>query len=205
MSISRSFGTDLESPPHIRSTYFPQHPDLTYLSSIASLNIPSHPRASDDCKFREGIVVSSSSADVLVDIGLRKSLKLRQNPWIEKQAAELSIQLGELHEMLPIGTRVTVAIDDWRGLCSKLYSDPNLGITGYPVSPDLPSSRPDCLYWGYRTRWASCLSEAVNQGFDVVVGIDASLGTPLTERAGDYRNLRSKSISRLILLTLVNF
>ena len=47
----------LETPPHLRRTLFPLHPDLRGAGALPSLAMPHHLKADEWCPYREGVVL----------------------------------------------------------------------------------------------------------------------------------------------------
>ncbi|RMZ81293.1 hypothetical protein DV737_g2555, partial [Chaetothyriales sp. CBS 132003] len=63
----------LETPPYLRKALFPMHANLRTAGTLPSLDLPSHVRGSEWCRYREGVVVAATGPgnDVVeVDIGL---------------------------------------------------------------------------------------------------------------------------------------
>ena len=69
----------LETPPQLRKTLFPMHPNLRTAGALPSLDMPHHLRPNEWCQYREGITVQegSSSAGTYVDTGLPQKRFLR--------------------------------------------------------------------------------------------------------------------------------
>ena len=60
----------LETPPFMRNRLFPMHEDLSRAGLLASLDLPSHLRATEWCDYREGITVRTAKEGTYVDCGL---------------------------------------------------------------------------------------------------------------------------------------
>lgn len=84
----------LETPPHLRKTLFPMHPNLRTAGTLPSLDMPHHLRANEWCEYREGVTVGPSAAGTgtLVDVGLSEPREIRDD--------------------IPPGIRVTVRLQD---------------------------------------------------------------------------------------------
>lgn len=83
----------LETPPHLRKTLFPMHPNLRTAGTLPSLDMPHHLRANEWCEYREGAALKSDANGTLVDVGLSEPRLV--------EGAEI-----------PAGTRVTLRLDD---------------------------------------------------------------------------------------------
>ena len=46
----------LECPQYLRKQIFPMHPDLRCVGLLNPLDAPHHPRAGEECEYREGLV-----------------------------------------------------------------------------------------------------------------------------------------------------
>jgi len=60
----------LETPPFMRNRLFPMHENLAKAGLLASLDLPSHLRATEWCDYREGITVRTVREGTYVDCGL---------------------------------------------------------------------------------------------------------------------------------------
>jgi methyltransferase len=60
----------LETPPHLRKSLFPMHPNLRTAGTLPSLDMPHHLRSHEFCPYREGVTTKSSKAGTEVDVGL---------------------------------------------------------------------------------------------------------------------------------------
>lgn len=137
----------LETPPHLRKTLFPMHPNLRTAGTLPSLDMPHHLRANEWCEYREGVTTHSSPAGTVVDIGLPETTLLRD---VE----------------IPPKARVTVKLDD---------NNRSSSSTAEAVSPSTPREAAG-YYWGYSVRRCSSLSNVFTESpFDG--GYDLSFGT----------------------------
>ncbi|KAK5095235.1 hypothetical protein LTR70_003607 [Exophiala xenobiotica] len=83
----------LETPPFMRNRLFPMHENLAKAGLLASLDLPSHLRATEWCEYREGVTVRTAREGTYVDCGLQQHRLVRD---VE----------------IPAGTRVTLRLDD---------------------------------------------------------------------------------------------
>ena len=83
----------LETPPHLRRTLFPMHPNLRTAGTLPSLDMPHHLRSHEVCPYREGVTTKASKAGTDVDLGL-------PSPAFVKGV------------QIPPNTRVTLRLDD---------------------------------------------------------------------------------------------
>ncbi|EME38790.1 hypothetical protein DOTSEDRAFT_139652, partial [Dothistroma septosporum NZE10] len=155
--------TYLETPPNLRKSLFPIHPDLRTAGALPSLDMPHHLRSDEWCQFREGITIGPSrngrEGGTLVDCGLATKVYIPDE--IEPQ------------------TRVTVQLPD-NGLIHHAEI-----IIGEAVSPDTPREDGG-YYWGYAVRQASSLGSVFTEcPFDG--GYDVSIGT--SERGRPLRSI----------------
>lgn len=151
--------TYLETPPNLRRSLFPMHPDLRTAGALPSLDMPHHLRADEWCQYREGITTGTGSVNgTLVDCGLGQRVKIPDN--IEE-----------------VNTRVTVELPE------KRPSNANGPITGDAVAPEIPREEAG-YYWGYSVRQAASLGSiftecAYDDGYDVSIGT-SERGSPLS-------------------------
>ncbi|XP_067941666.1 putative methyltransferase C9orf114 [Watersipora subatra] len=140
----------LDCPQYLRKAFFPQQPDLKNAGLLNPLDAPHHLRADDWSDYREGVVRDNTPKEgkgSFVDIGLTKACQIDQR-------------------VMP-GVRVTVKINPASKDNKKKYN-------GKAVAPTEP--RTECgLYWGYKTRLVSCLSDVFSQcphegGYDLTIG-----------------------------------
>ncbi|KIV89292.1 hypothetical protein PV10_08870 [Exophiala mesophila] len=150
----------LETPPHLRKTLFPMHPNLRTAGTLPSLDMPHHLRANEFCEYREGVTLAPSAGTQgsLVDVGLAE-------PWsVEDQD-------------IPPGTRVTLRLDS---------SD---STAASAVSPSTPREESG-YYWGYTVRSCDSLSNVFTEcpfdgGYDISFGT-SERGTSLEDTMGQF-------------------
>ena len=82
----------LETPPHLRKTLFPMHPNLKTAGTLPSLDMPHHLRREEWCDYREGVVKDSTAFSTSVDVGLPERRSLNDTS-------------------IPKGSRVTLKLD----------------------------------------------------------------------------------------------
>ncbi|KAI1610252.1 putative RNA methyltransferase [Exophiala viscosa] len=84
----------LETPPHLRKSLFPMHPNLRTAGTLPSLDMPHHLRANEWCEYREGVTQASrpNGDGTHIDVGLPDLVKVADD--------------------IPAGTRVTVRLTD---------------------------------------------------------------------------------------------
>ncbi|XP_023231341.1 putative methyltransferase C9orf114 homolog [Centruroides sculpturatus] len=139
----------LECPQYLRKELIPLHPDLKYSGLLNPLDASHHLRATDECRYREGVVANlpiKEGKGSYVRVGLKKEARI--------------------DKALEIGTRVTVRLEPDRE--SKKH------LKGVAVSPSAPRVEAG-IYWGYNVRLASSLSAAIAEcsfkdGYDIIVG-----------------------------------
>lgn len=151
----------LETPPHLRKTLFPMHPDLRTAGALPSLDMPHHLRSDEWCQYREGVALRQAeqqdgSIRTMIDCGL-------------PQQAFISVALEE-------GTRLTVKLP-------KGPSDGRNALECEAVAPDGPREEAG-YYWGYAVRQAPSLSSVFTEcphdgGYDISIGT-SERGVPLT-------------------------
>ena len=168
----------LECPQYLRKHFFPIHQDLKYAGILNPTDMPHHLRASEDCAYREGIVLDRPPAKrgSIVSVGLSKDVVIdkRLNP----------------------GIRVTVELDQdpFASQSSKLAD-------GKVVAPDVPR-REAGFYWGYTVRLAENLSSVfakvsnTKRQYECVVGLSCNLSVSLSRGLRPHcRHLGAGSIS----------
>lgn len=145
----------LETPPHLRKTLFPMHPNLRTAGTLPSLDMPHHLRAHEWCEYREGVTLKPSpdGSGTLVDVGLSEP----------RQIPDVAISPG---------TRVTL---DLQSPTSKI---------AVAVSPSAPREEKG-YYWGYTVRQCNSLSAvftecAFDGGYDLSIGM-SERGQPLVD------------------------
>lgn len=156
----------LETPPHLRKTLFPMHPNLRTAGAMPSLDMPHHLRANEWCQYREGVTAGSDSSysephnkkkkggytpSTLVDCGLPVNARIPVD--------------------VPAGSRITVKFPS----ANEPQMDGYTPLDAEAVSPDTPREETG-YYWGYSTRMASSLSAVFTESpYDG--GYDLSFGT----------------------------
>ncbi|KAK4495049.1 hypothetical protein PRZ48_013376 [Zasmidium cellare] len=150
--------TYLETPPNLRRSLFPMHPDLRTAGALPSLDMPHHLRSEEWCQFREGITTAAGKDNsTLVDCGLGQKVTIPDE--------------------VEANTRVTVQLPEERP------SNPNGLINGEAVAPETPREQAG-YYWGYSVRQAASLGSIFTEcpfdgGYDVSVGT-SERGSPLS-------------------------
>lgn len=143
--------TYLETPPNLRKTLFPMHPDLRTAGALPSLDMPHHLRSDEWCQYREGITIGPAKGGLstVVDCGL---------------SSRVIIPVA-----VDANTRVTVQLHH------ETADDMRDNIPADAVAPESP--REDAgYYWGYNVRQAASLSGVFTESpFDG--GYDISIGT----------------------------
>lgn len=151
--------TYLETPPNLRKSLFPMHPDLRTAGALPSLDMPHHLRADEWCTYREGITISIGHGDgTLVECGLGQKVKIPD-------------------EVEEANTRVTLELPE------KRPSKTSVPITGDAVAPETPREQAG-YYWGYSVRQAASLGSIFTEcpfdnGYDVSIGT-SERGSPLS-------------------------
>ncbi|KAF2769052.1 DUF171-domain-containing protein [Teratosphaeria nubilosa] len=158
----------LETPPHLRRTLFPMHPDLEKAGALPSLDMPHHLRSDEWCPYREAVASGSGKGGVtMVDTGLQQQVTVPME--IERDA------------------RVTVKLP---ASAQGRYG----AIEAEAVTPDAPREEAG-YYWGYSSRQAGSLG-AVFTECPYDGGYDLSIGT--SERGEPISNLLSSAHSSYI-------
>lgn len=174
----------LETPPHLRKSLFPMHPDLKLAGSLPSLDMPHHMRSNEWCQYREGVTVPTTSSN-------KASIREGEGPGRKKQkfdvytsTATTSVDIGLSHNVslsdaIAPNTRVTVKFADDIG--EDDINKPDLGATA--VLPTAPREEAG-YYWGYSIRAASSISTVFTEcpfdgGYDVTFGT-SERGTPIS-------------------------
>lgn len=67
----------METPPFMRNRLFPMHENLAKAGILASLDLPSHMRATEWSEYREGIAIRTSREGTYVDCGLAQHRLVR--------------------------------------------------------------------------------------------------------------------------------
>ncbi|XP_022138246.1 putative methyltransferase C9orf114 [Momordica charantia] len=140
----------LETPQYLRKALFPKHNNLRFVGMLPPLDAPHHLRKHEWGPYREGVTLTQrerapDARGTPVDVGLSKNVVV--------------------DEVLEPGIRVTVAMGTDRNLLADLPRQ--VASSSRPVE--------EGLYWGYRVRYASCLSGVFKEssykgGYDHVIG-----------------------------------
>jgi predicted SPOUT superfamily RNA methylase MTH1 len=139
--------TYLETPPNLRKSLFPMHPDLRTAGALPSLDMPHHLRSDEWCEFREGITAGPGKrGSTLVDCGVGRKVSI-------------PVELDS-------STRVTVQLP-------KTMPNGDT-ISGDAVASDTPREQAG-YYWGYQVRQAPSLGAIFTEcpydgGYDVSIG-----------------------------------
>jgi len=137
----------LETPQYLRKDFFPRHDSLEFAGVMNPVDAPHHLRASEESKYREGVVLNKpvkKGHGSFINIGLRKECMVNKH--------------------IKPGVRVTV----------EVLEEQKKNYVGRVVSPAQPREQ-DGLYWGYQTRIAPNLNAAMSScpfegGYDLVIG-----------------------------------
>ncbi|KAJ9642111.1 uncharacterized protein PV06_03318 [Exophiala oligosperma] len=165
----------LETPPHLRKTLFPMHPNLRTAGTLPSLDMPHHLRANEWCEYREGVTGHSTTGTggggTLVDVGLPEYL--------------------EVPEEIPAGTRVTLRLHDQHS------------TTAETVAPGAPREEKG-YYWGYAVRQCNSLSNVFTEcpfdgGYDFSIGT-SERGTALSDTLKSSALSNSPPFNRVLVV-----
>lgn len=156
----------METPPHLRRTLFPFHPNLYKQGILPSLDLPHHLRQDEWCVYREGVTLPGADENgTFVQAGL---------------AIPITVD-GQI----PENNRVTLKFPPGAEEASK---DPNIKeIRAEPVAPNEPREDGG-YYWGYNVRRAAGLSDVFTE-CNYEGGYDMTIGT--SERGVDIETLYS--------------
>lgn len=153
----------LETPQYLRKYLIPVHKDLRRVGILPPLDAPHQPREHEWLPYREGVGVADGEERWTseVDIGLKRRCTIEK--LVEK------------------GNRVTVRLPEEQPSSKG-------ELRGVVVEPDEPRRRGG-MYWGYRVRRASSLSDAIvgcpwEQGYTLTLGMSEH-GQPLSQVASD--------------------
>jgi len=135
----------LECPQYLRKAIFPMHPDLRCVGLVAPLDAANHPRATEQCAYREGLISEKGGS------------KDGRSGAIVGLPKEVSVD-----RRLPAGTRVTV----------RMPSRP--GEPAAVVPPREPREKLG-LHWGFSVRLAKDLPSVWSEcpfggGYDLSLG-----------------------------------
>ena len=171
----------LETPPNLRKTLFPMHPDLRHAGALPSLDMPHHLRREDWCMYREG------TTSALDERPTKRPLKTEENGHTTSKGLT-RVETGLRQSVyvpgtIPANSRVTVKFND----NDAALNGPHHEIAADVVAPSEPREKAG-YYWGYSTRSASSISEMLTEcPFDG--GYDLTIGT--SERGISLSNLKS--------------
>lgn len=152
----------LETPPHLRKSLFPMHPDLRTAGTLPSLDMPHHLKAHEWCRFREGVTVGSASSS---------------NKATPQTAADCGLPYKvHLPGSIPGTNRVTLQLPRE----APDHTDGDVKVEA--VSPNVPREQAG-YYWGYSVRQASSLGDIFTEcefdgGYDLSIGL-SERGLPL--------------------------
>ncbi|CAK7274403.1 hypothetical protein SEPCBS57363_006145 [Sporothrix epigloea] len=136
----------METPPFMRKTLFPLHPNLRLQGLLPTLEMPHHPHRDEHLPYMEGLTLpgkpDNPAHNTIVDLGLRKPVSI---------AAQIDPK-----------TRVT------------LHFPGESFANGTPVDPTEPRTEAG-YYWGFQIRRCSSLSGVFTEspydgGYDVSIG-----------------------------------
>ena len=164
----------LETPPHLRKSLFPRHPNLRTAGTLPSLDMPHHLRANEWCQYREGVTTTSlaDGAGTLVETGLPGYLKIPDAD-------------------IPANTRVTVRFEDEDTKDAEV------------VSPTDPREQKG-YYWGYTVRQCNSLTDVFTEcsfdgGYDISIGT-SERGQPLKEALDREALSRSADLQHVLIV-----
>lgn len=150
----------LETPQYLRRYLFPVSQDLRLVGLLNPLALPSHVARNESSRWREGVAVPRA--------GNARRNESAPTCYI---AAGLE-RLVEVDQKVQTGERVTV---DMSPSGSNYDSFPGKYLFGKLVKRSSPQVK-NGLYWGYRVRTATCLSD-VFQGSAICDAYDLAIGT----------------------------
>lgn len=168
----------LETPPHLRRTLFPHHPNLRTAGKLQSVDMPHHLKQEEWCQYREG--VSNGPAQPTHRPADEPSSKISKADKKNKNAEPNGdIQYSSINTGLPNPVTVPVAIPPHARVTVRFdESEPPassfVALTATAVSPAAP--REDLgYYWGYTVRQAESLSAVFTEspwpgGYDFCIG-----------------------------------
>ncbi|KAJ9460444.1 putative methyltransferase B0361.6 [Diplonema papillatum] len=172
-----------ECPQYLKKPLFPLHIDTRDCGALPPLMLESHPLATDDVDYREGMAIAPEDkpeADLssVIECGIDQPIKL-------------SVEI-------PVGMRVTVKLDrEPEQADGKKRKRAPITYTGTPIT------RQDLLdtgaYWGYTVRTAQSLSDAMGPPgeYDYIIGT-SERGVPVRDPA--FRESLPDDIKRPLLV-----
>lgn len=157
----------LETPPHLRRTLFPFHPNLSKQGILPSLDLPHHLRSDEWCPYREGVTLPGADENgTFVEAGLRIPVTV--------------------DGQIPENNRLTLKFLPG---AEEAHMDTSIKeIRAEPVAPDEPREEGG-YYWGYNVRRAAGLSDVFTE-CTYEGGYDMTIGT--SERGADIETLYSE-------------
>ncbi|KAF1814488.1 DUF171-domain-containing protein [Eremomyces bilateralis CBS 781.70] len=178
----------LETPPHLRKSLFPLHPNLRTAGTLPSLDMPHHLRSNEWGQYREGMTVPSDDQNS----GYQPKKKPKRNvatdatdgagndlKWTTVYTGLPSDASILLPKDLPPNSRLTLKFPTHDPPAS-LY-DPGSAEAVDPAAPREEAG----YYWGYQVRKAGTISQVLTEcpwpgGYDVSVGT-SERGRPVSE------------------------
>lgn len=153
----------LETPPFMRKTLFPLHPNLRSQGLLPSLDMPPHPHKDEWLPYREGMTLDSrpkGGKGTLVDIGMPDTVTIS--------------------ETIPPKTRLTLKMPD---------GPDGTAETVHPAAPRTEAG----YFWGYNVRTANTLSDVFTQspfeeGYDLSIGT-SERGVPLSRAFPEHQEV----------------
>ena len=151
----------LDTPQYLRRALVPVDPHLRFAGHLPPLDAPHHPRCTEWTLYREGVVLGNTHANGdgavsigRADVGLIAPVRIRLGKRLKRDAGR---SLASME-----GQRVTVRMGESRpdGM------DESGGGTSDAVFDVVPSDEPrrkKGLYWGFTTRLATSLLDAMNK------------------------------------------
>jgi len=167
----------LETPPYLRRTLFPYHPNLRTAGALPSLDMPHHLRAEEWLQYREGVTLEQQRQ--VHEQGPKKRGKVNDDQK-EEGPQETFVNAGlsqpvKVDTAIPPNTRVTLRFNE---------TGPTEQPTASAISPDAPREDGG-YYWGFAPRLASSLSTVFTEctfpgGYDYSIGT-SERGVPLQD------------------------
>jgi len=178
--------TYLETPPFMRKTLFPLHPNLRSQGLLPNLDMPHHPFKDEWLPYREGLTLP----------GRPKSGNGYGLPIMPFQ---LELSADQPRTMVDIGMPETVAISETippRTRLTLKMADDDRGKPE-PVHPAAPRTEGG-YFWGYSVRKAATVSGVLTEG-PYEDGYDMSIGTsergiPLSQAFPEHQEANFKHL-----------
>ena len=194
----------LETPPFLRKSLFPIHPNLRTAGTLPSLDMPHHLRSDEQCQYREGVTLanSESATDRLNDRNEEtpKAKRARRSEGTGTASFPGSpnftwVDIGTPQKVkvpvaIPPNTRVTLEFPSTVSH-SKARSTSQSELTAKPVHPSAPREVAG-YYWGYAVRQSPSLSAIFTEcphdgGYDLSIGT-SERGESVAQTLYDDRN-----------------